>query len=148
MLLIWNIEIISEILITQSRKYNCSVFLWIGNRTISAQFLIISSQNIRWKKLTVVNILFCCKNYMHSNNGEGLCGSVSQVVGLPKTHTSLSSIRREFAPGFGNYKKGALDSPPQVIKFISCLPIVGGFLRVLRLLPPLKLLAMIQLKYC
>jgi hypothetical protein len=28
--------------------------------------------------------------------------------------------------GFVNYKKGALDSQPQVIKFTSCLPIVGG----------------------
>ena len=37
------------------------------------------------------------------------------------THTSLSPIRRGFAPGFVNYKKGALDSQPQVIKFNSCL---------------------------
>ena len=42
-----------------------------------------------------------------------------------------------------NYKKGALDSQPKVIKFISCLPMVSGSLRVLRLLPPLKLVAMI-----
>ena len=35
-------------------------------------------------------------------------------------------------------KKGALDSKPQVIKFTSCLPMVGGSLRVLRLPPPLK----------
>ena len=34
----------------------------------------------------------------------------------------------------------------QVIKFTSCLPMVGGSLRVLRLLPPLKLVAMILLK--
>jgi len=59
------------------------------------------------------------------------------------THTSLSSIRRGFAPGFVNYKKDALDSQPQVIKFTSCLPMVGGSLRVLRLPPPLKLVAMI-----
>jgi hypothetical protein len=49
------------------------------------------------------------------------------------THTSLSPIRRRFAPGFVNYKKGALDSQPQVIKFTSCLPMVGGSLRVFRL---------------
>ena len=61
----------------------------------------------------------------------------------PKTQTSLSPIRRGFAPGFVNYKKGALDSQPQVIKFTSCLPMVGGSLRVLQLLPPLKLVAMI-----
>ena len=49
------------------------------------------------------------------------------------------SIRHELAPGFVNYKKGALDS--QVIKFTSCLPMVGGSLWVLRLLQPLKLVA-------
>jgi hypothetical protein len=43
--------------------------------------------------------------------------------------------------GFVNYKKGALGSQPQVIKFISCLPMVGSSLQVLRLLPLLKLLA-------
>jgi hypothetical protein len=36
-------------------------------------------------------------------------------------HTSLSPIRRGLAPGFVNYKKGALDSQPQVIKIASCL---------------------------
>jgi hypothetical protein len=35
-----------------------------------------------------------------------------------------------FAPSFVSYKKGALDSQPQVIKFTSCLPMVGGSLRV------------------
>jgi len=40
-------------------------------------------------------------------------------------------------------KNGALDSQPQVIKFTSCLPMVGGSLRILWLLPPLKLVAMI-----
>ena len=59
------------------------------------------------------------------------------------TTTSLSTIRRGFAPGFVNYKKGALDSQPQGIKFTSCLLMVGGSLRVFQLLPPLKLVAMI-----
>jgi hypothetical protein len=44
--------------------------------------------------------------------------------------------------GFVNYK-GSLDSQPQVIKFTSCLAIVGGSLGVLRLLPPRKLVATI-----
>ena len=56
------------------------------------------------------------------------------------TRTSLSPIRRGFAPSFVNYKKGALDSQSQVIKLTSCLPRVGGSLR---LPPPLKLVAMI-----
>ena len=61
-------------------------------------------------------------------------------------HTSLSPIRGGFAPSFVNYKKGALDSQLQVIKLTSCLPMVDGSPRVLRLLPPLKLVAMILLK--
>ena len=36
-------------------------------------------------------------------------------------HTSLSPIRRGFAPSFVNYKKGALDSQPQVIKVYQLL---------------------------
>ena len=42
----------------------------------------------------------------------------------------------------GEIKKGTLDSQPQVIKLISCLLMVAGSLRVLRLLPPLKLVAL------
>jgi hypothetical protein len=41
-------------------------------------------------------------------------------------------------------QKGALDSQPQVIKFTSHLPMVGGSLRVLRFLPPLKLVAIME----
>ena len=42
------------------------------------------------------------------------------------THTSLSPIRRWFATGLEITRKGALNSQPQVIKFTSCLPMVGG----------------------
>jgi hypothetical protein len=47
---------------------------------------------------------------------------MSYVAGLPTTHTSLSPIRRRFAPGFVDYKKGALDWQQLVIKLTSCLP--------------------------
>ena len=46
-------------------------------------------------------------------------------------------IRRGFVPGW------CIRLAAQVIKFTSCLPMVGGSLRVLRLPPPLKLVAMI-----
>ena len=36
-------------------------------------------------------------------------------------------VRRGFAPGFVNYKKGVLDSQPQVIKFTSYLAHVRWF---------------------
>ena len=54
-------------------------------------------------------------------------------------------MRRGFVPGFVNYKKGALDSQLQVIELTSGLHMVGGTLPILRLLPPLKLVAMIML---
>ena len=57
--------------------------------------------------------------------------------------TAISPIWHGFAPSFVNYKKGCTDSQPRVIKFTSCLLMVGGSLRVLQLLPPLKLVAMI-----
>jgi len=58
------------------------------------------------------------------------------------THTSLSPIvwiRTRLC----KLQKGALDSQPQVIKFTSYLSMVGDSLRVLRLLPLLKLVSMI-----
>ena len=62
---------------------------------------------------------------------------MSKVVGLPNNSCKPITNTNKY------YKKGALDSQPQVIKLTSCLPMVGGSLRVLRLLPPLKLVAMI-----
>jgi len=77
----------------------------------------------------------------------------SQTTNKMKDCSALISLKKAFSFSFHkkitrNYKKGALDSQPQVIKFTSCLPMVGGSLRVLRLLPTLKLVAMIHLKYC
>ena len=65
--------------------------------------------------------------------GPGRLGELGlhELLGNPTTYHQY---------GFVNYKKGALDSQPQVIKFTSCLPMVGGSLR---LLPPLKLVTMI-----
>ena len=59
------------------------------------------------------------------------------------THTTYHQYGMGSRPALYITKKGALDSQPQVIKFASCLPMVGGSLRVLWLLPPLKLVAMI-----
>ena len=59
------------------------------------------------------------------------------------TITSLSPLHCEFMPCFGNAKKGALDLQSYVMRFVSYLPKVGGFLRVLQFPPPVKLTAMI-----
>ena len=84
------------------------------------------------------HIIISCVVYVghdYSCEGPGWLNELMQLDYLT-THTSLSPIRRGFASGFVNYKKGALDSQPQVIKFTSCLPMVGGSLQ-------LKLVAMI-----
>jgi hypothetical protein len=68
---------------------------------------------------------------------------MSEVIGLSnnsyKPITNTAWVRVSIV----NYKKDAFDSQPQVIKLTSCLAMVGGSLRVLRFLPPLKLVAMI-----
>jgi hypothetical protein len=60
-----------------------------------------------------------------------------------ETEESEVILKTAVEPGFVNYKKDALDSQLQVIKFTSCLSMVGGSLLVLQLLPQLKLVAMI-----
>ena len=97
---------------------------------------------------TINTYINTCIKYEHYIYAKARVAQCVRQLDYLTTHTSLSTIRRGFAPGFINYKKGALDSQPQVIKFTSCLPMVGGSLRVLRLPPPLKRVAMIQLKYC
>ena len=66
---------------------------------------------------------------------RGLGASMSQVVG---SITNTAWVQAQLC----KLQKGALDSQAQVIRFTSCVS------RVLRLPPPLKLVAMIQLKYC
>ena len=80
---------------------------------------------------------FMCAPNVTTIQGPGWLNELGSWNYL-STHTSLSPIRSGFAPGFVDYKKGALDSQPQVTKLTSCLPMVGGSLRVLRLPPPLK----------
>ena len=63
----------------------------------------------------------------------------------PSEKTSLSPIRREFAPGFVNYKKSALDSQLQVIKFASCLPMVLSASSITKTKTP-KIKSIIDLK--
>ena len=67
----------------------------------------------------------------------GSGGSMSNVVGSINSYKPITNTAW-VRPGFVNFRKGALDSQPQVIKFTSCLPMVGGSLWVLRLIPLLK----------
>jgi len=75
--------------------------------------------------------------------GEGADGSMRKAVALPSNSCKPITNAAWVRAGFVNYRKGTLDSQPQVIKFTSCLSIVGGSLPVPRILPPLKLVAMI-----
>ena len=59
------------------------------------------------------------------------------------TYTSLSPIRRGFDPGFVNYKKGCTRLAAASDKVYQLLAHGRGSLRVLRLPPPPKLVAMI-----
>ena len=62
------------------------------------------------------------------------------------THTSLSSIPHGFAPGFVNYKKGCTRLAATSDKVYQLLAHGRWFSPGYP--PPLKLVAMIQLKYC
>ena len=91
---------------------------------------------------------FIWGNNLYCNELHKQIGITLRVICLVDAYmyivdTSLSPIRRGFAPRFVNYKKSALDSQPQVIKLTSCLLLVDGSLRMRRLLPPLKLVTMI-----
>ena len=67
----------------------------------------MSKKLLKYPTFCVVDYLYTCISLQYCRPlYEGPDGSMSQVVGLPKTHTSLSPIRRGFAPGFVNYKKG------------------------------------------
>jgi hypothetical protein len=58
-------------------------------------------------------------------------------------HASISPIRVGSRPALYITNKSALDLQPQVIKFTSYLPMVGGSHHVLRPNPPLEMVAMI-----
>jgi len=98
-------------------------------------------------KVIPKKLYFCPSDHLRID--RNFC-SVHEEITSIRLYTScnprsmyLLLIRRGFAPGFVNYIKGALDPQPQVIKFTSCFPMIGRSLQVLRLLPPLKLVAMI-----
>ena len=66
-------------------------------------------------------------------------GSMSKVDGLSNiSYKPITNTAWVCARLCKLQKKNALDSQPQVIKLTSCFPMVGGSLRVIRLLPPLK----------
>ena len=118
-------------------SFLCSVFVNCVCRCLFSFILRAFSVSTDLQRLSVSWYLLPLQCSKNTSIIEGPGGSMSQVVELPNIHTSLPPIQRGFAPGFVNYKKCALDSQPQVIKFTSCLPKVGGSLRVLRLLPPI-----------
>ena len=76
----------------------------------------------------------------HSIILRGPGGSISYVAGSNNSYkpiTNMAWVRDRLY----KLQKGALDSQTQVIKFTSCLPMVGGSLRILLPPPPLKLVS-------
>jgi hypothetical protein len=74
------------------------------------------------------------------NKGPGWLNELGRWIQLIQAYHQYDGGSR---PALQITKKGVLDPQPQVIKFTSCLPMVGGSLRVPRLLPPLNLVTMI-----
>jgi hypothetical protein len=110
------------------------------------RILVLSSKlwNLReWLK----NVCQNCREWFDLIDFWCFSTTFSNILAIswrPVLVVEEATNRRRFAPGFANYKKGTLDSQPLVIKFTSCLPRVGGSLRLLRFHPPLKLVAMIR----
>ena len=106
----------------KSNQINGFEISWLSNLLI----LTVPGKYYSRTALCALNLIstvvFGTVNYMFENN--------SCVRDRPNSQKQSESI-----------KKGALDSDPQVIKFSSCLP-MGGGCQGLRLLPPLKLIAM------
>jgi hypothetical protein len=65
------------------------------------------------------------------------------LIGFTTTHAISAYHHRCF-----EFESRSVRGVHYVIKFVSDLPQVGSFRRVLRLPPPIKLTATIQLKYC
>jgi hypothetical protein len=64
---------------------------------------------------------------MHSMHTLLLRNKNKDCLARNRNRDNVSIVeRRGFAPCFVNYQKGALDSQPQMIKFTSCLPMVGA----------------------
>jgi hypothetical protein len=80
-------------------------------------------------------------NWSSSFRGEDFLKRLRRTDG--RTPSGVKSSHGLWPGGKAMWaKKSALDSQPQVIKFTSCLPRVGGSLLVLRLPPSLNLFAM------
>ena len=79
-----------------------------------------------------------------ANGINRICPLLINMKKICLRHTLLPYVSNKYGARLCKLpKKGALDSQLQVIKFTSCLPMVGDSLRVLWLPPPLKLVAVI-----
>jgi hypothetical protein len=106
--------------------------------------LLLFSNNIMWCEL-ICNYLPRAQQVNHEKGYQKSYISVSNSI----SQNIIQSMQFDYSNSAGPGWLNELGScRVQVIKFTSCLPMVGGSLRVLRLLWPLKLVAMIKLKYC
>ena len=122
-----NVEVIQAEIVGHGDLYLCAVFLTVHDKLTYVKFHQPRTSSLSTLDLNA-NVNNGCRR--HRRTGDN-------ISWLPVLLLCI-----------GELKKGALDLQPQVIKFTSCLPRVGGSLWVFWLPPPLKLVAMIQLKYC
>ena len=109
--------------IRTQQKFISSINFSIIFKIKSANFPIVNY--FRQFTVMVLEYLLHNSSTIHSLYTGIPGGSMSQFAG----YTSLSPIRHGFAPGLANYKKRCTRLAAQVIKFTSCLPMVGGSLR-------------------
>jgi len=92
----------------------------------------------------VYNKLIKMSSRLHPDRAGDRCGRDRMVVGFTTTYaiSAYYHLCCEFESRSGRGVQHYL------IKFVSDLWQIGGFLRVLRFPPPIKLTATIKLKYC
>ena len=86
-------------------------------------------------------LFLLCISHGHVAKGDqGPGGSMSQVVGLPNNSYKPITNMAWVCIRLCKLQKGCTRLAAKSDKFTSCLPMVGGSLRVLPLLLPLKLI--------
>jgi hypothetical protein len=111
----------------------CNTFDWIS----WAQLLVFRNSNFKKMQWT------CSFNFIPSTIGRGHDRMVVELK-LPMRSMSITTQSVSSYPAHGEVYLIQL----YVIKFVSDVRQVGGFLRVLWFPLPIKLTAMIKLKYC
>ena len=127
---------------------NLNCLAWLANRYIAVHLFCVLVCKVFRRKLVGSSeelfVIWIIKD--KTEKWPGVLGG--RVVLVADTdHFILSRLPLWFAPDFEKAQKGWFLALP-VIKVVSYVPKVGGSFLAHRLPPPVKLTAMIWLKYC